>query len=148
MNAAQRQLLLFGSLMTVLLAPYFNPLLDSLSQGVKVFETKLDSAPEVVNRKDGMRIFCPRTSIKKPFVIVVYVRFSERARHVTLVLPDGLTLVPGQQAEQWVVPTGADGYAQLAWKVLASKFGEYDVRAEARDLITATQRIRVGEPLW
>jgi hypothetical protein len=142
MNAAQRQLLLFGSLMSVLLAPYFNPFLDSISKGVAAVESRIISLRGV-----QLRLFCARPgSTTKPFTISLYVKGADPDQLVTLQLPEGMTLADGQQAERGVPPPGENEYSQVIWKVKACTAGHYRVKVKAPGMGTAVKLVRVNEP--
>lgn len=140
MNAAQRQLLLFESLMTVLLAPYFNPWLHLISQRFHDFIERLENPGEV-----RVRLFCPRSSLKKPFIIVVYVKAPYREQQATLNLPQGLVLAAGEQFRKRVPPPTEHGYSQVSWKVVARNSGEYEVQADVPGLGLATECVRVRD---
>ena len=143
MNTAQRQLLLFGSLMTVLLAPYFNPLRDSAWRRLEDIKNRADALDEA-----RMRVICPRPPfIGKPFLIHVFVKSPYREQTATLYLAPGLSIVAGESVSKPVPQPEKHGYYSLVtWKVLATVTGELEVRAEVPGIPTARERIQIREP--
>ena len=92
-----------------------------------------------------MRLFCPKASKTKPFVAYAYIKATDPNQTVTLKLPAGIEFVQGQKAEQTVPPPGPAGYSQVSWKLKASKTGEYELQADAPNIGTATEKIRVQD---
>lgn len=92
-----------------------------------------------------MRLFCPRASLKKPFVATAYIKAVDPEQMVTIMLPSGISLADGEKAEKKVPQKNADGYSQVTWKLKASKPGEYELKADAPSIGIASERIRVVE---
>lgn len=102
------------------------------------------SEPETASA-GRMRLYCGRASTQKPFSITVYLKSPGPEQTVTLQLPEGLALADNQPAEQRVPPLGEKGYAQVVWRVKASKPGEFAVTVTAPGIGKAEETIRVLE---
>lgn len=64
------------------------------------------------------------------FTLTAYVKNPEAGQRVKLeVLPEGLKLVDGQQAEQ-IVPAGGE-YSQVSWRIRGQKAGKYTLSVTA-----------------
>jgi hypothetical protein len=61
------------------------------------------------------------------FTVTAYVKGPQEGQKVKLALPDGLSLVAGEEAER-PVEKGGD-YSQVSWRVRADRLGDYTVRA-------------------
>jgi hypothetical protein len=91
-----------------------------------------------------MRLFVGnRTKVGKPITLFAYVKSTDASQRVTLQLPQGLTLMPGQSAEQTVPPPGKEGYSQVTWRVLTARPGPYAVHADAPNIGVATEKFTV-----
>jgi hypothetical protein len=66
------------------------------------------------------------------FTVTAYVKNPRKGQKVKLILPAGLTLVEGQNAEQPVDVVAGQDYNQVSWRVRSSsKTGEYNLVAES-----------------
>jgi hypothetical protein len=74
------------------------------------------------------------------FTVTAYVKNPRQGQAVKLKLPAGLTLLPGQQAEQTV--TGRGAYSQVSWRVRGDALGEHTIRATSGDN-QASYRVRI-----
>jgi hypothetical protein len=93
-----------------------------------------------------MRLFNNgRNMVGKPITILAYVKTTEADQTVTLQLPPGLTLMPGQSAQRTVPPPGKEGYSQVTWRVMAAKWGEYEVQADAPNIGVAKEKLVVRQ---
>ena len=63
----------------------------------------------------------------KDFTVTAYVKNPQAGQTVKLSLPDGLSFVSAQQAEQAVEVRG--DYSQVSWRVHSARPGEYLLRA-------------------
>ena len=62
---------------------------------------------------------------------------------MTLRLPDGLSLLPGQSATQPVPAPNAPGVSQVTWRVTSSAIGDYEVHVDAPNIGTVRRPVRV-----
>lgn len=101
-----------------------------------------------ITRSGRMRLMVsPRAFEKKPFPVMAYVKSTDPAQRVTLQLPAGLVLAPGQQAEQLVpAATTPAGYSQVTWKVVAADSGNYQISANAPNIGVAKENVNVRKP--
>jgi hypothetical protein len=68
----------------------------------------------------------------REFTVTSYVKGALEGQKITLELPSGLSLMPGEEAEKAVGPADKKaGYSQVSWKVKAGDTGEYDVRVKS-----------------
>ncbi|MBL8798317.1 MAG: hypothetical protein JNM56_30765 [Planctomycetia bacterium] len=139
MNAVQRQFLVIGGLLALLLAPYFNPLLDSAERRIDGLKN-----PPGAPARACIRVFCPRTSTRKPFLLIAYVKSPYPEQSITLHLPPGLYLLAGQSFTQSLPPPGAGGYSQVVWRVRAVSEGDFTVEVVAPGIGAAVECI----PVW
>ncbi len=84
-----------------------------------------------------------RTQVGKPITLLAYVRSTDPGQTVTLRLPEGLTLLPGQTAEQAVPKPGPAGYSTVTWRAITSRPGDYQVEADAPNIGTAKKPFTV-----
>jgi hypothetical protein len=92
-----------------------------------------------------MRLFVgprvdPRIHWRAPFIVTAYVK-PDPGQSIALKLPPGLSLMPGQQAEQIVPPVEAEGYSQVTWQVRADISGIYIIEAHAPGVGVATENV-------
>jgi len=88
----------------------------------------------------------PRAFAKKTFPVMAYVKSTDPGQRVTLKLPAGVVLAPGQQAEQAVPPaTTPEGYSQVTWKVVAATGGNYPLAADAPNIGEAKANANVRD---
>ncbi|MBL8796967.1 MAG: hypothetical protein JNM56_23905 [Planctomycetia bacterium] len=92
-----------------------------------------------------MRLFTPRTSLKKPFITTAYIKANDANQVVTLSLPPGITFAEGERAEKQVPPATREGYSQVTWRLKAAKSGEYELKADAPSIGVATDKIRIND---
>jgi hypothetical protein len=76
------------------------------------------------------------------FTVTAYVNSPRAGQAVKLELPAGLTLLPGQDAEQKV--TGGGDYSQVSWRVRGDALGEHTIRATSGDG-EASYRVRIKD---
>ncbi|MBV9125244.1 MAG: hypothetical protein JO112_17955 [Planctomycetes bacterium] len=72
------------------------------------------------------------------FTVTAYVKNPTEGQKVSIHLPSGLTLEPGQTEEQAV--TQAQDYSQVSWRVRAEQVGTFTIEVSSRD---ASQRYKV-----
>jgi len=73
-----------------------------------------------------MRLFVGPARTERPILVAAYFKDHGPGHIVTLVLPKGVYLAPGQPLEQDVpVSDPEKGYAVVTWRVKASKPGRY-----------------------
>jgi hypothetical protein len=93
-----------------------------------------------------MRLFTGnRNYVDKPMTVLAYVKSTDPNQQVTLVLPEGVRLMPGQSAQQTVPPPSKEGYSQVTWRVTASKQGIVEVQADAPNIGVAKEQLVIRE---
>jgi hypothetical protein len=77
------------------------------------------------------------------FSVTAYVKEPKPGQKVTLELPPGLELLPGEKAEQEVSAKG--DYTQVSWRVHSTKAGAYTLTAKSTTGARATSRIKITD---
>ncbi len=86
--------------------------------------------PVEVGREGKLRLFtAPGAVVNKPFPVAAYVR-DRAGTKVNLKVPDGLTLVEGDDALKTSSQVTLAGYGQASWLLAAEKPGKYILGAE------------------
>jgi hypothetical protein len=75
------------------------------------------------------------------FTVTAYVKEPKEGQKVKLRLPDGLSLLPGQQAEKEVAAQGK--YTQVSWRVHSDKVGDYALSATSTSGARASYKIKI-----
>ena len=92
-----------------------------------------------------IRLFASAARTSKPFAVTFYIKNHQPGGVVRLIVPSGLRLVEGQQAERVVPAAGREGYSQIDWRLTAQNCGEYRLLAEIDGEI-AEDTVNVREP--
>ncbi|MBL8798316.1 MAG: hypothetical protein JNM56_30760 [Planctomycetia bacterium] len=93
--------------------------------------------------KGRLRVVCGRARVGETFPILAFIKAADPEQTAALSLPDGLTLVGEQQAEQRVTPAGKHGYSQVSWTVRASRVGEFRVTVDVPNVGHAAEGVRL-----
>jgi hypothetical protein len=77
------------------------------------------------------------------FTVTSYVKGGTEGQKITLELPRGLSLMPGENAEKEVPAANKKvGYSQVSWRVKAGDTGEYEVKVKSGG-VTATDKVKI-----
>jgi len=98
-------------------------------------------------REDGrLRLLTAgSTKIGNTFTATAYVKGDKLAgQRIKLELPAGLTLVPGQKAEQDVPKAGREGYSQISWRVRSASVGKFQLKVDLLGF-TAERQMQVTD---
>ena len=77
------------------------------------------------------------------FTVTSYVKGGAEGQKITLDLPPGLSLMPGEDAEKTVPPANKKaGYSQVSWRVKAGDTGEYEVKVKSGG-VTAKDKVKI-----
>ena len=90
-----------------------------------------------------MRLFVGRASFSKPIIATCYVRCDDPAQTVTLRVPTGLALMPGERPTKGVGFMGEHGFAVIKWRLRANELGEFNLSVAGAGIPTATETVRV-----
>ncbi len=82
-------------------------------------------------------------TVGKEFTVTAYVKQPVAGQKVKLVLPDGLELLPDQQAEQEVTAKG--DYTQVSWRVRSTKTGQFPLTATSTTGSRAAHQVRITD---
>jgi RNA polymerase sigma factor (sigma-70 family) len=98
-------------------------------------------------REDGrLRLLTAgSTKIGNTFTATAYVKGDKLAgQRIKLELPAGLTLAPGQKAEQEVPKAGREGYSQISWRVRSASVGKFQLKVDLLGF-TAERQMQVTD---
>jgi hypothetical protein len=99
--------------------------------------------PERPKGLTGLRLFANRTPLAKPFALTCYIKCAV-GQSVTLVLADGLELLPGEPATRLAPPANERGYTQVNWRVRALRAGSFVATAMAPGVGEASERVSIN----
>ncbi len=102
------------------------------------------------NFNGKMRLFAgTRNMVNRPITVLAYVKSTDPNQQVTLMLPPGLSLMPGQSAQQTVPPPGKEGFSQVTWRLKAANPGVVEVHADAPNIGVAKEQLLIrGESIF
>jgi hypothetical protein len=93
-----------------------------------------------------MRLFVgARRKKDRPITVNALIKSTDPNQTVTLKLPAGLALLPGQSAEQKVPPPLPAGYSQVTWRIVGKEAGWRDVAADAPNIGVASEKIFIRD---
>lgn len=103
------------------------------------------SVKEIVTGGGGkIRLFTGPAKVNRPFIATAYVKKGD-GQNVKIKLPSGVKLHGNSQASQPVKTEPGKDYAQVSWRLVADKAGEYLLEAELDDGAKAGEKANVRD---
>lgn len=91
-----------------------------------------------------IRLFPGPAKVSKPFTVTAYMKNADN-QNVTLKLPPGVKFHGNSNAAQSVKTEAGKNYAQVSWRLIADKAGEYLLEANLDDGSKASEKVAVRD---